>query len=135
MRVLICGGRDFENTAMFADAMSHISPVLPLFTLVIEGGATGADTLARRWAEAREIPVWTFPADWKRYGPKAAGPVRNRQMLEEGKPEALIAFPGGSGTADMLDKASRDFNVAWLVKVRNPGYIDVLRRPYTYARG
>ena len=70
-------------------------------TEIIEGGAKGADKLAREWAASRGIPVRTFKADWRRYG-RGAGPQRNEQMLDEGKPDLVVAFPGGSGTASMM---------------------------------
>lgn len=52
------------------------------------------------------IRVQKFPADWDRYG-KAAGGIRNSQMLIEGKPDLVVAFPGGNGTRDMVLKARK----------------------------
>ena len=76
----------------------------------IEGGAKGADFLTRVWVKYRQIETDYFsfveyPADWKTYG-KRAGHIRNAQMLNEGKPDLVIAFPGGRGTQDMVDKAT-----------------------------
>lgn len=113
MRVLICGGRDLDPTLVWnwleahateecADALGRAQHVL--ISHVIQGGATGADSGAADWARASEIPVTSFPADWDRYG-RQAGPLRNTQMLAEGRPDAVIAFPGGAGTADMVRKA------------------------------
>ena len=45
-----------------------------------------------------------YPADWDTHG-RGAGPIRNKQMLEEGKPDLVIAFPGGKGTANMIGQA------------------------------
>ena len=45
-----------------------------------------------------------YPANWKKHG-RAAGPIRNKQMLEEAKPDLVIAFPGGAGTANMVKQA------------------------------
>ncbi len=73
-------------------------------TLLISGCARGADTLTIEWAEAGGIEVARFPADWSTHG-RAAGPIRNQQMLDEGKPELVVAFPGGRGTADMVRRA------------------------------
>jgi hypothetical protein len=72
--------------------------------VLIEGEAPGADTLAREWATEQGIPVERYPADWNRHG-KAAGPIRNRRMLVEGKPDLVVAFPGGRGTANMISQA------------------------------
>lgn len=73
-------------------------------TCIIEGGAQGADTFARGWAQGRGIEVRTFKANWDAYG-KAAGPIRNQHMIYEGKPDIVIAFPGGPGTADCVRRA------------------------------
>jgi hypothetical protein len=72
--------------------------------LIIHGAAMGADRWADVWAARVNVPVKRFRANWDRYG-KSAGPRRNQKMLDEGKPDLVIAFPGGSGTADMVDRA------------------------------
>jgi len=72
--------------------------------MIISGCARGADTLGIEWAEAKGVEVARFPADWKTHG-RAAGPIRNQQMLEEGKPDLVVAFPGARGTADMIRRA------------------------------
>lgn len=100
MKVIVCGGRDFDNVSAVRHALTAAHAKRPI-TLLIEGGATGADKLARQWAQSVEVQCVTEQADWKRYGP-AAGPIRNRVMLEKHKPDAVIAFPGGTGTADMV---------------------------------
>jgi len=48
--------------------------------------------------------VVPYKADWHLHG-KAAGPKRNQRMLDHGRPKRVIAFPGGKGTADMVDRA------------------------------
>jgi hypothetical protein len=103
MRILVCGGRDYDNQKLVDVILdTHLERWGGIH--IIEGGATGADTLARNWAIKNKVPYTTFPADWRKLG-KAAGPIRNQQMLDEGKPDMYIAFPGGSGTADMIKKA------------------------------
>lgn len=77
---------------------------------IISGGAKGADSLAIDWAVINWVPFTEYPADWKTHG-KKAGFLRNTQMLNEGKPDLVIAFPGGKGTAMMLD-ISRKAGVA-----------------------
>ena len=101
MRLLACGGRDFIDGA-YVEAVLSIYPI----TLLICGMARGADTLAYQYARANNIPTLEFPADWQRYG-KRAGMVRNTVMLTEGKPDLVIAFPGGRGTEMMCDIAKR----------------------------
>lgn len=75
---------------------------------IIEGEARGADTLARKYAEEHGIHVAPFPAQWDTHG-KAAGPIRNAQMLREGQPELVIAFrgPNNRGTQNMIDQARK----------------------------
>ena len=95
MRVLVCGGRDFQDKARVFATLDGLDPAL-----VIHGGARGADALAGEWAESRGVECQVYPADWRRHG-RAAGPIRNREMLEQSKPDLVVAFPGGVGTAHM----------------------------------
>ena len=101
MRVLVCGGRDFSDYAMMGRILARYQDRIGV---IIHGAARGADQLAWRWAVATGIPHEPFPADWNEHG-KAAGPIRNQQMLDEGKPDLVIAFPGGKGTNDMVRRA------------------------------
>lgn len=104
MKFLICGGRDFEDRPFFDRVMHNVTNYWGMPKLVIHGMARGADTLADRWALDNGILVRGFPADWNRHG-RAAGAIRNQQMLDEGRPDLVIAFPGGPGTADMVRRA------------------------------
>lgn len=76
--------------------------------LIIHGGANGADQLAGAFGEAFGIAVATFKADWSRG--KSGGPIRNQRMLDEAKPDMVLAFPGGTGTANMV-KLAKEANV------------------------
>ena len=101
MKVLVCGGRDYDDQAFVSQTLSSF-----VITTIMQGGAEGADTLAQNYALAHFIPLWTFRANWKEHG-KAAGPIRNQSMLDYGKPDLVIAFPGGRGTADMVRRAKK----------------------------
>lgn len=109
MRVLVCGGRDMPRHDAFnwleANLEDEIRDKLDCFTftieVIIQGGARGADQGAADWGKSENLKVLTFPADWKKHG-KAAGPIRNRKMIEEGKPDVVVALPGGRGTANMV---------------------------------
>jgi hypothetical protein len=70
--------------------------------LIVEGGATGADALARAWANYQDgsVDLATERADWRLNG-KAAGPRRNQLMIDKYNPDFYISVPGGRGTADM----------------------------------
>lgn len=105
MKVLVCGGRDFRDWALLRKVLDDLHETSPI-TEIIEGGARGADALAGKWAKERNIPLRVFPANWDKYGGDA-GPIRNLQMLEEGKPDFVVAFPGSGGTANMVGQARR----------------------------
>lgn len=103
MRVLVCGGRNFGNHQVVRshlDAMLENDPD----AVVIQGGVSGADALARQWCSDKGVLCRSFYARWDLHG-KAAGPIRNQQMIDEGKPHVVLAMPGGRGTADMVRRA------------------------------
>jgi hypothetical protein len=100
MRVLVCGGRDYTDVTTVERVLDRLHERTP-FSCVIHGGARGADTLAGLWAKSRNVPVETHPAAWSKYG-RAAGMIRNEQMLRDGRPDVVVAFPGGVGTAGMV---------------------------------
>lgn len=105
MKVLVCGGRKFGNAQHVWYALHALNEDRGV-DQVIHGGTSGADTLAGEWARANGVPERVFRADWARYG-RAAGPIRNQEMLLHGKPDLVLAFPGGRGTEDMVDRATQ----------------------------
>jgi SLOG family YspA-like protein len=106
MRVLVCGGRDYGRTPDERRLVRAALDRLENVEVVIEGGASGADMLAAAWAEAHDVECETYSADWHKHG-RAAGPIRNQRMLDEGKPDLVIAFTGGRGTTDMVTRAKK----------------------------
>jgi predicted Rossmann-fold nucleotide-binding protein len=105
VRVLVCGGREYADEEAVARALyAAREDTSQMIRCIIEGGALGADRLARKWASRCAVPIVTYQADWQTHG-KAAGPIRNQRMLDEGKPDLVVAFPGGRGTADMVRRA------------------------------
>jgi hypothetical protein len=104
MRILVCGGRDYTDRAAVRrvlDAALRSGPIE-----IIQGGAKGADRFAREWAIGNGVTCTTYEADWTTHG-RSAGPIRNREMLSQGKPSLVLAFPGGPGTKDMVQEAQR----------------------------
>ncbi len=103
MLVLVTGGRDFYDFALFEAVMASLSPVP---TRIRTGDARGADRLARDWAKESNIPVEVFVADWDSIG-KIAGIIRNMDMIADKNdlPDLCIGFPGRSGTWHMMDNA------------------------------
>jgi hypothetical protein len=103
MVILVCGGRDYADREAVFRILDHLLRTRGI-VLIIQGGARGADALAGAWARERGIENLEFRADWDRYG-RSAGLRRNTQMLVEGRPDAVVAFPGGRGTANMVMQA------------------------------
>ena len=101
MRVLVCGGRDYADAQRVEQELVALGP-----TEIAQGGARGADALAHAWAKARGVPVATYLPDWRSFG-ASAGPLRNQRMLDEFRPDLVLAFHGGRGTADMVGRARR----------------------------
>ena len=81
LRVIVCGGRDFAD----GEALAAYLASIPIAVL-IEGGAEGADRLARQYGERRGIPVLTFPG--------RVGQARPRRRSD---PQCSHARPGTSG--------------------------------------
>jgi len=113
-KILVCGGRDYRNRGVVWKTLNEY----PELTIVVHGDAPGADRLARDYCQRYRMhamlsrgPVTDrpYPANWKTDGGRA-GPLRNQRMIDtEHKPtqpiDLVIAFPGGSGTADMVRRA------------------------------
>ncbi|WP_269581874.1 DUF2493 domain-containing protein [Roseibium sp. Sym1] len=106
LRVIVCGGRDYNDyDAVFA-ALDRIHAERPIQHLW-HGNSRGADTCAHVWGmnRKREVSVHPVPAKWSMHG-RRAGPLRNQKMLGKGI-DLVIAFPGGDGTADMVRRARK----------------------------
>lgn len=105
MLIMVTGGRTYNNRRVVYDALDRLyaDPDADYICL-IQGGARGADQLAREWCKARKIGCRTFHADWDRHG-GYAGPKRNREMLVFGPPDVILAFPGGDGTENAVGQA------------------------------
>lgn len=111
MRVLVCGDRNWWDYYAIERVLDKVQP-----SCVINGQAIGADKLADTAAVYLKIPVERYPADWNKFG-KAAGPIRNQQMLDEGKPDIVVAFHDHltkkRGTYDMIRRAHKA-GVPWV---------------------
>lgn len=118
MRILVCGGRNYYKYSKVEDTLDELINSVwaeneDETITIIQGGASGADFLAKvfaldgmGWLIEPKVLHEEYPADWKTHG-KAAGSIRNQQMLDEGKPDIVVAFPGGSGTKDMIRRANK----------------------------
>lgn len=109
MRVLVCGGRDYDDDVKVYETLDWVGVHKDIIDVIISGHARGADSLGEMYADERGIELDIYPAQWNKYG-KSAGYRRNTQMLVEGKPDLVVAFPGGRGTA-MMVKIAKDAGV------------------------
>ncbi len=101
LKLVITGGRKYDDYVMFEDVLDLFKPT----EIYVGDCPTGADRLAREYAEYHDIMIHVYEADWDKYG-KSAGPIRNRQMLAAAGPAAIVvAFPGGKGTANCVETA------------------------------
>ena len=103
MRTLVCGSRTFQDRAFLDRVLDTIGP-----TEIIHGDATGADTLAGEYARERDIPCTAYPPDRSLDGPGRDWKFnRNARMLHTSRPDLVVAFPGGPGTAHMVRTARK----------------------------
>lgn len=107
MITLICGGRSFGDYKKFCEAMALL-PFTP--TCIVQGGARGADNLAKLWAKEKGIHCAEVPALWQ--NGKSAGHARNSTMLLLGV-EYVIAFPGSAGTKNMISQSKSKGIPVW----------------------
>jgi hypothetical protein len=105
VKLIICGGRDFHDAHLLADALRDWFDAHGRPEEIVTGGATGADALGKAWALAHGVPHREFPADWHAFG-KRAGPLRNAAMRDHVMPDGgVLALPGGRGTRNMVELA------------------------------
>lgn len=114
LTVLITGDRNWSDKKIIQTVLTDFQKVLEedfsqVITKVINGGCRGADKISTKVCEEMKIPCHEFPANWS-LG-KSAGPIRNRQMLDEGNPAVVIAFhsdlSSSKGTKNMILQAKQ----------------------------
>jgi len=113
------GGRDLSwpQQRVAAELLARSSG--RLVHLLLHGGARGADAAIGRAAQQLGWSALVMPAQWQLHG-RAAGPIRNRALLEQALARAVahsspgcltsvlvVAFPGGAGTASLVREARR----------------------------
>ena len=103
MRLIVCGGRSYADRARVNAILDRVERERGI-DAIIQGGADGADRWAAEWGWDHRKLVASYAADWDRHG-RAAGPIRNQEMVDDAEADAVIAFPGGSGTADLVRRA------------------------------
>ena len=101
MRVLFCGDREWDDVQMIGEVLQKYNPKEDV---IINGYARGADIIASILGKWMGFVVEDYPADWEKYK-KAAGPIRNKEMLDTGL-DKVNAFHDdlsrSKGTRDMV---------------------------------
>jgi hypothetical protein len=101
MKLVCTGGRDYEDHNMVADLLTTLKPE----EVYVGDCSTGLDKLVVEVCQDYSIPCRVFEARWDEHG-RAAGPIRNQEMIAAADSEALVlAFPGGRGTEDTVTRA------------------------------
>lgn len=109
MRILVTGSRNWtDRPAMERAIWEHTEEEAPSGVLIVQGGARGADRMAADIARDWGFRHATVPALWASEG-RAAGPLRNQQMIDTYEPELCLAFPEGDskGTWDCMDRCEK----------------------------
>ena len=104
MNIVVTGGRNYRDTHHIFKTLDELHKIHPI-THLLHGDANGVDRLCGAWAISRKIPCQAMPAQWDLHG-KSAGYKRNIKMADT-KPDMLVAFPGGTGTAHMVDTCTK----------------------------
>lgn len=104
LTVIVCGGRDFADEGRVFNGLETFENTYGPIKKLVHGGARGADALAAEWAKLSRVQAVSVPAAWKKHG-KAAGSIRNQRMVNDHRPDFVIAFDGGKGTANMVSLA------------------------------
>lgn len=103
MKILVCGDRFWSNIGIVTNTLSKVSGD----SIIIHGCCKGADIVAANVAKRLGMVVNGYPANWELHG-KAAGPIRNREMLDL-LPDLVIAFhdniANSRGTKDCVTEA------------------------------
>lgn len=110
MRLLVAGGRHLNDVALIHHALNLVHARHPV-SVLIHGGHAFLGVAAEDWARDRRLHVLRYPANWREFGKRAEG-IRNAFMLEDSRPDLLLALPGGEDTrALVLNAVSRGLRV------------------------
>ncbi|MBN8945384.1 MAG: DUF2493 domain-containing protein [Rhizobiales bacterium] len=115
MRLLICGGRHYDDAAAICRELDRLHGGQPIDVL-IHGGLVAIGTVAEAWARQHNVHVVRYPPNWTLLGTKAEA-RRNAFMLADSRPDFLLAFPGGRDTADLVRMARAAELPVWLAQV------------------
>ena len=122
LRILICGDRNWKNKKIIYSSIKKIRNNMYNIECIIEGKAKGADIIGKEVAIFNKILFYEYPAEWIKYG-IGAGMIRNQQMIDEGKPNLVLAFhnniENSKGTKDMIQRAKKNNIETVLISEKN----------------
>ena len=102
--LLVSGDRYYKDIEAVWEALKGLRHY---YETLVHGDADGADFMCKVIATGFGMVVKAYPADWERFG-KPAGPIRNSEMIEKEKPDALVFFHynlhSSRGTIDCIKK-------------------------------
>jgi hypothetical protein len=139
MNIIICGGRWVTDRETVDKYLDYLVDRYGDELVIFQGGAPGADTLAKEYCERNGVRCETFEAEWDECGPdcppahmkqnsrgdlycKSAGHRRNTKMLQAGA-KAVTAFVDrplhkSSGTQNMVEQAKAADVWTRIIKVK-----------------
>lgn len=118
---LVCGSRNADEK-MFTNLVEtfldfvlapYIAKQEPI--TIVNGDATGIDYIATKYAKKHNFQVALYPAQWNPNVPRyslenrSQGPIRNKKMVDETKPDIIVSFPRhkSSGTKNCVEYAKK----------------------------
>lgn len=113
MRVIFTGSRNwtgFEAERRAGEVLTSLEAFVGIIgqapMVIVHGdNPEGLDAIVDRWAVRRGYEPERHPAKWDVFG-KAAGPIRNQEMVDLGADMCLgFPLPGSKGTVDCMNRA------------------------------
>lgn len=103
MKVAVIGSRTFKNYSLLRETLDNYYPQI---SLIVSGGARGADSLGEKYAKEEGIQTLIFKPEWDKYG-KSAGMIRNKYIIDNA--DLVVAYWDGlsKGTKDSIDYATK----------------------------
>ena len=104
-KVALTGGLDFNDHRLIWAKLDQVHAKHPDMVLLHGGSPKGAELIAAKWADNRQVPQIAFKPDWTKHA-KAAPFKRNDAMLDV-LPIGVMHFPGTGIQDNLADKAKK----------------------------
>ena len=117
MKLAVVGSRDCTRVELMRQVLDNVNKERKI-TLIISGGAPGADRLAVDYAKENDIPWVEYKADWKDLSQPDA-------IIKQGKYGLYDAFAGIRRNKLIIDDADR---VIAFWDEKSPGTLNSIKR-------